>query len=105
MKNLIYKSMLLSLAIFVFSCDSDDDNDNQGSNTIVAPSSYEFTRDGASTVSFGGQTTRLTQAEELYSALNSNESTASGLDLMFNGDGNGSAGFADERIATLAKLA
>ena len=104
MKNLIYKSMLLSLAIFVFSCDSDDDNDNQGSNTIVAPSSYEFTRDGASTVSFGGQTTRLTQAEELYSALNSNESTVSGLDLMFNGDGNGSAGFADESLNGTSKI-
>jgi hypothetical protein len=96
--------MLLSLAIFVFSCDSDDDNDNQGSNTIVAPSSYEFTRDGASTVSFGGQTTRLNQAEELYSALNSNESTASGLDLMFNGDGNGSAGFADESLNGTSKI-
>ena len=104
MKNLIYKSMLLSLAIFVFSCDSDDDNDNQGGNTIVAPSSYEFTRDGASTVSFGGQTTRLNQAEELYSALNSNESTASGLDLMFNGDGNGSAGFADESLNGTSKI-
>ena len=104
MRNLIYKSMLLSLAIFVFSCDSDDDNDNQGSNTIVAPSSYEFTRDGASTVSFGGQTTRLTQAEELYSALNSNESTASGLDLMFNGDGNASAGFADESLNGTSKI-
>ena len=104
MRNLIYKSMLLSLAIFVFSCDSDDDNDNQGDNTIVAPSSYEFTRDGASTVSFGGQTTRLTQAEELYSALNSNESTASGLDLMFNGDGNGSAGFADESLNGTSKI-
>ena len=104
MRNLIYKSMLLSLAIFVFSCDSDDDNDNQGSNTIVAPSSYEFTRGGASTVSFGGQTTRLTQAEELYSALNSNESTASDLDLMFNGDGNGSAGFADESLNGTSKI-
>tara|TARA_B110000003_G_scaffold239747_1_gene245983 strand:- start:8676 stop:9905 length:1230 start_codon:yes stop_codon:yes gene_type:complete len=104
MKNLIYKSMLLSLAIFVFSCDSDDDNDNQGGNTIVAPSSYEFTRNGASTVSFGGQTTRLNQAEELYSALNSNESTASGLDLMFNGDGNGSAGFADESLNGTSKI-
>jgi len=104
MRNLIYKSMLLSLAIFVFSCDSDDDNDNQGSNTIVAPSSYEFTRGGASTVSFGGQTTRLNQAEELYSALNSNESTASGLDLMFNGDGNGSAGFADESLNGTSKI-
>tara|TARA_B100001559_G_scaffold98065_1_gene82079 strand:- start:767 stop:1972 length:1206 start_codon:yes stop_codon:yes gene_type:complete len=96
--------MLLSLAIFVFSCDSDDDNDNQGGNTIVAPSSYEFTRNGASTVSFGGQTTRLNQAEELYSALNSNESTASGLDLMFNGDGNGSAGFADESLNGTSKI-
>ncbi len=104
MRNLIYKSMLLSLAIFVFSCDSDDDNDNQGGNTIVAPSSYEFTRNGASTVSFGGQTTRLNQAEELYSALNSNESTASGLDLMFNGDGNGSAGFADESLNGTSKI-
>ncbi len=104
MKNLIYKSMLLSLAIFVFSCDSDDDNDNQGGNTIVAPSSYEFTRNGASTVSFGGQATRLNQAEELYSALNSNESTASGLDLMFNGDGNGSAGFADESLNGTSKI-
>jgi len=103
MRNLIYKSMLLSLAIFVFSCDSDDD-DNQGGNTIVAPSSYEFTRDGASTVSFGGQTTRLNQAEELYSALNSNESTASGLDLMFNGDGNGSAGFSDESLNGTSKI-
>ena len=96
--------MLLSLAIFVFSCDSDDDNDNQGGNTIVAPTSYEFTRNGASTVSFGGQTTRLNQAEELYSALNSNESTASGLDLMFNGDGNGSAGFADESLNGTSKI-
>ena len=104
MRNLIYKSMLLSLAIFVFSCDSDDDNDNQGGNTIVAPTSYEFTRNGASTVSFGGQTTRLNQAEELYSALNSNESTASGLDLMFNGDGNGSAGFADESLNGTSKI-
>ena len=104
MRNLIYKSMLLSLAIFVFSCDSDDDNDNQSSNTIVAPSSYEFTRDGASTVSFGGQTTRLNQAEELYSALNSSSATESGLDLMFNGDGNGSAGFADESLNGTSKI-
>ena len=44
MKNIIYKSMFLSLAIFSFSCDSDNDNSN--TNTIVAPDSYEFTRNG-----------------------------------------------------------
>ena len=103
MKNLILKSMLISLAIFAFSCDSDND---EGSSTpaIVAPDSYEFTRDGVSSVSFSGQTTRLNQAEELYSALNSSSATESGLDLMFNGDGNGSAGFADESLNGTSKI-
>ena len=103
MKNLILKSMLISLAIFTFSCDSDND---EGSSTpaIVAPDSYEFTRDGVSSVSFSGQTTRLNQAEELYSALNSSSATESGLDLMFNGDGNGSAGFSDESLNGTSKI-
>ena len=96
MKNLIFRSILLLLTIFVFSCDNDDDNN--GDNNIIAPSSYEFTRNGESSVSFSGQTTRLTQAEELYAALNSNSTTESGLDLMFNGDANGSAGFSDELL-------
>ena len=103
MKNLLLKSMLISLAIFAFSCDSDND---EGSSTpaIVAPDSYEFTRGGVSSVSFSGQTTRLNQAEELYSALNSSSATESGLDLMFNGDGNGSAGFADESLNGTSKI-
>ena len=96
MKNLIYKSMLMTLAIFVFSCDSDDDDNNPGGNTIVAPSTYEFTRNGESSVSFSGQTTRLAQSEQLYDAFNTLTSQED-LDLMFNGgaDGN-SAGFADD---------
>ncbi len=102
MKNLIFKSMFLSLAIFAFSCDSD--NDNNDSNTIVAPDSYEFTRNGESSVSFSGQTTRLMQAEELYAALNSSEATETGLDLMFNGDSNGSAGFADASLNGTSKI-
>ncbi len=103
MKNLILKSMLISLAIFAFSCDSDND-EGSSTPTIVAPDSYEFTRDGVSSVSFSGQTTRLNQAEELYSALNSSSATESGLDLMFNGDGNGSAGFADESLNGTSKI-
>jgi len=94
--------MFLSLAIFTFSCDSDNDNNN--SNTIVAPDSYEFTRNGESSVSFSGQTTRLMQAEELYAALNSSEATETGLDLMFNGDSNGSAGFADASLNGTSKI-
>tara|TARA_Y100000739_G_scaffold196288_1_gene178329 strand:+ start:120 stop:1322 length:1203 start_codon:yes stop_codon:yes gene_type:complete len=95
--------MLISLAIFAFSCDSDND-EGSSTPTIVAPDSYEFTRDGVSSVSFSGQTTRLNQAEELYSALNSSSATESGLDLMFNGDGNGSAGFADESLNGTSKI-
>ena len=102
MKNLIFKSMFLSLAIFAFSCDSDNDNNN--SNIIVAPDSYEFTRNGESSVSFSGQTTRLMQAEELYAALNSSEATETGLDLMFNGDSNGSGGFADASLNGTSKI-
>ncbi len=102
MKNLIFKSMFLSLTVFAFSCDSDNDNNN--SNTIVAPDSYEFTRNGESSVSFSGQTTRLMQAEELYVALNSSDATETGLDLMFNGDSNGSAGFADASLNGTSKI-
>ena len=94
--------MFLSLAIFSFSCDSDNDNSN--TNTIVAPDSYEFTRNGESSVSFSGQTTRLMQAEELYAALNSSEATETGLDLMFNGDSNGSAGFSDASLNGTSKI-
>ena len=57
--------MLLSLAIFVFSCDNDDDNNDNGGNNIVAPTSYDFTRDGVSSVSFSGQTTRLNQVDAI----------------------------------------
>jgi hypothetical protein len=87
--------MLLSLAIFVFSCDSDDD-DNNVVDPIVAPSSYDFTRDGETSVIYSGQTTRLAQSEQLYDALNALTSVED-LDMMFNGgsDGN-SAGFADD---------
>jgi hypothetical protein len=87
--------MLLSLAIFVFSCDSDDD-DNNMVDPIVAPSSYDFTRDGETSVIYSGQTTRLAQSEQLYDALNALTSVED-LDMMFNGgsDGN-SAGFADD---------
>jgi hypothetical protein len=102
-KNLIFKISIILLVIFSFSCDDDNDNDN-GGNNIVAPASYEFTRDGESSVSFSGQTTRLNQAEELYAALNSDASTESGLDLMFNGDSNGSAGFDDELLNGTSKI-
>ncbi|MBQ0768335.1 MAG: DUF4856 domain-containing protein [Bizionia sp.] len=50
---------------------------------IEQPTSYEFTRDGESTVSFGGQTTRIAMATELVSALKVSTTTETELNNMF----------------------
>ena len=52
------------------------------------PTSYEFKRDGQSTVSFSGQTTRLLQAVEIYNALKDTDKTEAEIKKMFN-DGEG----------------
>lgn len=79
------KKVILTLTalagLFFTSCDSDDD----GGNEIIIdnPESYSFERDGVSTVSFGGQTTRIAMAEELASAIKDNANTQESLDGMF----------------------
>ena len=95
MRNLIRMSMLFSLAIFMFSCDNDDDNNDPVVPTLEIPETYEFTRNGESTVSFSGQVTRLSQSELLYDALNV-ETSLETLDAMFNGVDGESAGFPEE---------
>ena len=99
------KSISLSfLTIFLLaSCSSDDDNSAAVENLEV-PATYTFERNGESTVSYGGQTTRLKQADELYSALNNASSTEAAMDLMFAGDNGTSAGFADETLNGTTKL-
>ena len=104
MKNFKFLNLILSFVLvgFVFSC-SDDDNDSPV--TPDAPATYKFERNGVSTVSYSGQTTRLKQADELYSALNSATSTEAAMDLMFAGDANGqSAGFSDATLNGTTKL-
>ena len=73
------------LSLFVLSslfqsCSSDDDNNN---GSVDAPSNFQFTRDGASTVSFSGQTTRILMGEEFLSALKDPAKTEVELDGMF----------------------
>ena len=63
--NLRTLYFLAFVAVFgLASCDDDD----QGP-IIDEPDTYEFTRDGASTVSFSGQTDRILMGEELISAM------------------------------------
>lgn len=72
---------------------------------IDVPSDYTFTRDGASTVSFSGQTDRLNQVAEMKSYIAASHdgiTTLSSADLyaMFvntNGDGGGNFSFSSDR--------
>ena len=76
---------LLAFPLFIISCDSDDE---EIAIEITVPANYEFLRDGVSTVSFTGQTTRLKQVDEIYDALNSDSFTEAQIDGMFaDGDG------------------
>ena len=88
------------LSTLFVSCDNDDDDNII---EVVAPATYEFLRDGVSTVSFSGQTTRLNQVDAIYNALNSKADDGSGdakfyteaeIDAMF-ADG---AGFMDASL-------
>ncbi|GAA4274461.1 DUF4856 domain-containing protein [Aquimarina gracilis] len=77
--NFICVSGLLVLA----SCS--DDDDGPGTNAINEPATYAFERNGESTVSFGGQTTRIAMSEEIISAFKNSTLTDAEavIDAMF----------------------
>ena len=91
------RKVILSLAVFsilLFSCSDDDPV-----VVVDVPNTYEFTRGGLSTVSYGGQTARLEMAASLMGQLNSENVSASDLLAMFN-DG---TGFSDDALNTSGK--
>ena len=99
------KFVLPIFVIFIVGCEKDDDHDDHAhDHNVVAPETYEFTRNGSSTVSFSGQTTRLSQSDELYGEFNSSAATVESLTLMFAGDANGSAGFSETSLNGTTKL-
>ncbi len=59
------KFFVLSFMIFLVAACNDDDMNTQ----IEAPATYTFQRNGANTVAFGGQTTRIQMGQELSTAL------------------------------------
>lgn len=100
--SLITKILLLAIvSVTSFSCSNDNDNTT---DNIVAPDTYSFDRNGINTVSYSGQTTRLFQANGLYSALNSTDVSLSTLNLMFNGDNDLSAGFTTASLNGTTKI-
>jgi len=90
------KKIALSLCVIgalFTSCSSDDDN-NSGNNNVIAPATYQFERNGTSSVSYSGQTTRILMGEELIDALLDTSFTEAQIDGMFNHQ-EGNADFSD----------
>ncbi|MBF8150061.1 DUF4856 domain-containing protein [Winogradskyella sp. F6397] len=73
---------LFTIAAVLMSCSSDDDNGASGPQ-VNTPVTYEFSRDGNSSVSFSGQTTRIAMGEEFVTALKDNAYSEAQLDAMF----------------------
>jgi hypothetical protein len=90
--KLISKYFSIALvSLLIVSCS--DDDDVVVDNTVTPPSTYKFERSGATSVSYGGQSTRLKMAKVLYNGMKDNTSTKAGLDAMFAG-----SGFADATL-------
>jgi len=82
----IKQFLFFSIIITLFASCSDD-NMNEGpnpTNELENPDSYQFLRDGASTVSFSGQTERIGMATELVDAMVNFESTEEQLLEMYS---------------------
>ncbi|AXG71940.1 hypothetical protein KORDIASMS9_04198 [Kordia sp. SMS9] len=73
----------LALSSFVFTACSDDDGNEPINPSIVAPATYEFSRNGTTTVDYSGQTTRIQMGEELIEALLDPTKTEADIDAMF----------------------
>ncbi|MEM7087847.1 MAG: DUF4856 domain-containing protein [Bacteroidota bacterium] len=63
--------LLFVSSLALVACSNDDDTEviPEENNEIIAPASYTFTRNGESTVSFSGQTTRILMSEEIIDAM------------------------------------
>ncbi len=73
------KLSIYALAVFsigMLSCSDDD-------KSFDVPTNYEFQRNGETTVSYGGQTTRIQMAEELITAMKDENSSTVLLKEMF----------------------
>ena len=96
----IVSSLLVVSSLFIASCSNDDDNsssnNDDSSTTVEAPETYVFSRDGESTVSFSGQTTRIAMAQEITDALKDSDFTEASINQMFT-EG---TGFADVTLDT-----
>ncbi|WP_353779523.1 DUF4856 domain-containing protein [Winogradskyella sp. 3972H.M.0a.05] len=82
MKKLVFSVM--ALGALLTSCSNDDDNNGDGGDPqVTAPATYSFERNGETSVSYSGQTTRILMGEELISAMKDPARTEAEIDGMF----------------------
>ncbi|PKH51204.1 DUF4856 domain-containing protein [Tenacibaculum sp. Bg11-29] len=98
MKKVVFSILAISALVFT-SCSSDGDTPI---NNVTAPTTYKFERNGNSSVSFSGQTTRIKMATELTSALKDVTKTEVALNEMFAHTA-GNADFSDADLNTSSK--
>ena len=80
-KNIL---LVLCSALLFVSCDKDDNDSGDNSKEISNPALYTFERDGVSTVSFDGQTTRILMAGETTDAFKAfDTATEASIKAMF----------------------
>lgn len=91
---------LIGLSLTIVSC-GDDDGGDPGI-VIDEPTTYAFIRDGASTVSFSGQTTRIMMAEEVIDALKDNTLSEATIDAMY-AHAEGDSDFSDAELNASSK--
>ncbi len=79
---------VIALGSITMSCSSDDDNTSQPQPQVQAPTTYTFERNGETSVSFSGQTTRILMAEEIIRAFTNTGLTEAQIDGMYANTGN-----------------
>lgn len=67
MKKFKFIAATIFSSLLVVSCSNDDDSPTE--TPVETPATYSFSRNGESTVSFGGQTTRILMANQIISAF------------------------------------
>ncbi len=74
--------LFILLVFILFSCNNEEDP----KPSVEAPTTYSFERNGQTTISFSGQTTRIQMGEELISALKDFSSSEELLLEMFRNE-------------------
>ena len=95
MKRILYVP-ILAIPLLITAC-SNDNSDDPFENQIPVPETYVFERNGESSVSFSGQTTRILMSEEIIDKIMDETTTAQVLKDMFAHQG-GNMDFSDPAL-------